>query len=151
METKELYGLSKDKKAELSSELSKILNRLSIDNELGTPDFILADMITTQIDALVLARKETFRWSGKSLKKIQLELQGVDEVVKDEAVEEEPFHIVGSIWTELSTNRNVKILEVKNGKTYFKYLDNDFMENFLTSNFLKDFSLSEEYEIKKDY
>lgn len=74
----EVIGLTREKKAELSSELSKLLNRLSIDNELGTPDFILADMFTSQIDELVLARKKTFVWNGKSLKKIQLELQDYD-------------------------------------------------------------------------
>jgi hypothetical protein len=42
--------ISPDKKAEFTSELSALINRMSIDNDNNTPDFELADMLTDVLD-----------------------------------------------------------------------------------------------------
>lgn len=73
------FNLSQEKLHTLKDELRHLLNRLSIDNELGTPDFILAEMITEQINSMVVAKRKTLELAGESLKTIQLEFQGIDD------------------------------------------------------------------------
>lgn len=72
------FNLPQEKLHTLKDELRHLLNRLSIDNELGTPDFILAEMITEQINSMVVAKRKTLELAGESLKTIQLEFQGID-------------------------------------------------------------------------
>lgn len=80
------FNLPQEKLQILKDELRHLLNRLSIDNELGTPDFILAEMITEQINSMVVARRKTLELAGESLKTIQLEFQGIDDCyMKDTA------------------------------------------------------------------
>ena len=80
------YNLSQEKLHTLKDELRHLLNKLSIDNELGTPDFILAEMITEQINSMVVAKRKTREHKGESLKTIQLEFQGIDDwYMKDTA------------------------------------------------------------------
>lgn len=80
------FNLSQEKLNTLKDELQHLLNRLSIDNELGTPDFILAEMITEQINSMVVAKRKTLELAGESLKTIQLEFQGIDDCyMKDTA------------------------------------------------------------------
>lgn len=80
------FNLSQEKLQILKDELRHLLNRLSIDNELGTPDFILAEMITEQINSMVVARRKTREHKGEGFKTIQLEFQGIDDCyMKDTA------------------------------------------------------------------
>lgn len=73
------FNLPQEKLDTLKDELRHLLNRLSIDNELGTPDFILAEMITEQINSMVVAKRKTLELAGESLKTTQLEIQGIDD------------------------------------------------------------------------
>lgn len=80
------FNLSQEKLHTLKDDLRHLLNKLSIDNELGTPDFILAEMITEQINSMVVAKRKTMEHKGESLKTIQLEIQGIDDCyMKDTA------------------------------------------------------------------
>ena len=47
-------------------ELTHLINRHSIENELDMPDFILADMICRMIEAMGPKVKQTLDWHGCS-------------------------------------------------------------------------------------
>lgn len=44
------------------TELKHLLNRYSIDNDLNTPDWILADALTRHLDALFVFNQDLARW-----------------------------------------------------------------------------------------
>lgn len=73
------FNLPQEKLHTLKDELRHLLNRLSIDNELVTPDFILAEMITEQINSMVVARRKTLELAGKIPKSIQLKFDGIND------------------------------------------------------------------------
>jgi hypothetical protein len=46
-------------------ELEHLINRCSIDNDLNTPDFILAEYIVNMLSAYNTAKARTDHWKGK--------------------------------------------------------------------------------------
>lgn len=48
--------------AEFERDLKILLNRCSIDSQLDMPDFIIAEMLTRQISAMVSAHRKTLEW-----------------------------------------------------------------------------------------
>ncbi len=51
-----------DEKHPFTNELEKLLNKHSIDNDLNTPDFLLADMIVQMLEAIRTAQVKTNSW-----------------------------------------------------------------------------------------
>lgn len=66
------FNLPQEKLQTLTKELTPLLNRLNIDNELDTQDFLLAEMITEQINSMVVARRKSKKLLGKDEETIQL-------------------------------------------------------------------------------
>ena len=54
--------LSITEKQPFTNELEKLLNKHSIDNDLNTPDFILADMVVQMLEAIRTAQVKTNSW-----------------------------------------------------------------------------------------
>ena len=50
---------------ELSRELASVLNRHNVDTEHGTPDYVLADFLVANLDALLIATDERADWHGQ--------------------------------------------------------------------------------------
>ena len=66
------FNLPEEKLHTLIKELTPLLNRLNIDNELDTQDFLLAEMITEQINSMVVARRKSKKLSGKDEESVKL-------------------------------------------------------------------------------
>lgn len=49
---------------ELRDELKNVFNRLGIDNDMNTPDWILADYVSTHLQTLKLMQDTTKKWFG---------------------------------------------------------------------------------------
>lgn len=56
---------------ELKRDLASVLNRHNIDNQLNTPDFILADYIVRCLESFEEANKERNRWNGEKESHVQ--------------------------------------------------------------------------------
>ena len=52
------------KRKQFSKELETIINKLSIDNEIGTNDFIIAEQLTKNVEAMIEAKRQTDRARG---------------------------------------------------------------------------------------
>lgn len=48
--------------AMFTGELCRLLNKHSVDNEVGMPDFILAELLTEYIESLAVAQESYRRW-----------------------------------------------------------------------------------------
>ncbi len=51
-----------DEKHPFTNELASLLNRHSIDNDLNTPDFIIADMVVKMLEAIRIANTRKQLW-----------------------------------------------------------------------------------------
>lgn len=47
---------------EFQQELAQLLNRHGLDNRLNIPDFVLAEIIASQLNALETAQKQLDKW-----------------------------------------------------------------------------------------
>lgn len=77
------FNLPQEKLHTLIKELTPLLNRLNIDNELDTQDFLLAEMITEQINSMVVARRKSKKLSGKDRETATLENYPLDTSSKE--------------------------------------------------------------------
>ena len=50
--------------AQFKSELESLINKLSIDNDTNTPDFILAEMIVDFVNNIAIKIKQRDEWFG---------------------------------------------------------------------------------------
>ena len=55
-------------KTEFERELTRLINRYSLENESNTPDFILAEYLSSALGAFTRASTARERWYGKALR-----------------------------------------------------------------------------------
>ena len=49
---------------EIERDLAEVINRHSLDNEVGIPDFLIAEYIVTHLAALKAINKKRIRYEG---------------------------------------------------------------------------------------
>lgn len=61
--------MSDEKKTQLAAEFASAINRLNVDTETATPDYVLAGFAVAAIEAFAFSARERCLWHGLTHKK----------------------------------------------------------------------------------